>query len=779
MLDGTGLDFVSRGSLIAIVPIGDEVDEPHQGALGGRVVDADAGDPIPNALVRLADGRAALTSRNGSFFFRALAPGRHALGVTALGWIQGSLHEVDITEGDTSRVRLTLFRDVIPLPELLIEPGTFGLLEDVPPGTATAVTREETQILPQLGEDVFRAMKSLPGVTSGDISTRLTIRGGGDREVLVRLDGLELYRPYHVMDWDGALGIVDINVLGGVEVLTGGFGVEHGDRMAGVLDMTSRRPEGEAKTTLGLSVSNMTAISRGTFEGARGAWLFSVRRGFLDLLMDVANEGRRLSPEYHDIFGKVSYELGSSHRLSARFLLAGDGFLLRNSELVDLDEVDFESDWNSRYGWLTWEAFPGPMVSVKTMGWFGELDRRRGGTIGDASDTPFRISVSDRRDFSSVGLRSELTIRASDWALFSLGAEGKRLEAGYEYLHRTWSPYVTPGNTRGVREDTLSVVQDPTGSELSGFGALRARPGRNWVVEAGLRYDQISHTDDRDFAPRVTATYEVSPRTNLRISLGRYFQSHGLHELDVGDGETVYSPSEESRQLAFGLDHRFPGGVGLRLEAYSRTLSARRPMFLNVEQDLKVFPEAAGDRIRLDPDRGRSRGIEMLLERKSGARWAWAASYVLASAEDRVAGSWIPRGFDQRHAVTLQTIFNPSREWTFSMEWRFHTGWPATSWSWTVRPLDDGWNVWTQEVGPLRTLRLPAYHRLDIRIAREALLSGGQLQLFLDLFNVYNRNNLASWDYSGSYENGELTVRRLNGQEFLPFLPTFGLRYEF
>jgi hypothetical protein len=779
ILADTGLGFVSSGTLVTIVPERDRSRDEISGTLLGRVAGAEDGTPIVNALVELEDGRGVLTNQNGSFFIPRVRPGSHRLQVTALGWRQETEDEATVAEADTTRVTILLDRAVIPLAALLIQPGTFGLLENVPPGTTMTLTREEIRTLPQLGEDVFRASAQLPGTASGDISTRLDVRGGADREVLVRLDGMELYEPYHVKDWGGALGIVDINILGGVRFQSGGFGVQHGNRLAGVFDMTSRQPEGGARTTVGLTISNATFMSRGTFGAQRGAWLFSARRGFLDLIMGLANEGRRLSPAYDDVFGKVSYELGSSHRVSVRFLLAGDHFLLRDPELADLDEVDFESGGHSRYGWVTWDAYPDRRLSVKTTGWIGELDRWRDGVVAEDEDDPSRISASDHREFSFMGLRSELSFQVAERVIFRLGAEGKGLRADYEYSRRTWSPYVEEDDTRGLREDTLGVALDPSGRELSTYAAVRIRPANRWTAEAGLRYQAVSHSGDRDLDPRFLAAYELSPRTNFRVALGRYSQAHGLHELRVGDGETSFSPAEHAQQLAAGVDHRLSNEIGLRLEVYRRTIVDQHPVYFNAEQELKVFPEATGDRLRMDPGRGRATGLELLAERKAGPHWAWAASYVLAVAEDRVDGVWIPRRYDQRHTVMVQTTYQPDRRWSLSLGWRFHTGWPATAWSWDVRTLDDGWNFWTQQFGAIRGIRLPAYHRLDLRVTRALQMWRGELQVFLDLFNLYNRTNLGSWDFSGSYENGALSVERLKGQEMLPFLPTFGFRYEF
>lgn len=779
LLRDTDLSVVARGSQVRLVPgASREAGGRGFGTIMGKVLD-DEGLPVVNAMVEVSGGPGVLSDDRGRFVVPRIAAGAHELTGHSIGWRSAGGHAVTVVPADTVRVTLRMTRSPVPLPEILVAPGTFGLLEDASPSVVRSLTRDEIQTLPQLGEDVFRSVQRLPGVTSDDISTRLVVRGGSDREMLVRLDGLELYEPYHLQDWEGVLGIVDVNALGGVELTAGGFGAEHGDRLTGVFDMTSRTSTGDARTTVGLSISNATVMSRGGFAGERGAWLLSGRRGFVDLVMDLVGESDRLSPEYYDVFGKVEVQVATHHVVRAHILRAADVFVLSDAPFQGADTLDFASGWTSSYGWVTWDANPASAVRARSMAWVGRLTRERTGFLADLNETPFRSAVDDHRRFTFIGLRHDLSVGIGTGALLRLGAEAKRARADYTYADRTWSPFVTPANTRGVRVDSTTADMERSGYEASGYVTLRVRPEDRLNAEVGLRYDRMSHTGDRDLSPRVLAGLDVSPATVLRASWGVYRQAQGLHELSVGDGETGFLPSERGEQAALGLETRLGRGFGLRIEAYRRIVADRSPLYVNVEQELEVFPEAAGDRRRIDPGRGRARGMEVVLERKTEAPWAWSASYVLAVAEDEVEGAWVPGRFDQRHAVGLFATYRPAGRWNASLAWRYHTGWPATSWTYSVETLDDGWNHWTRHYGPLRGTRLPAYHRLDVRLSRRFDVRGNELHAFLDLFNVYDRQNLGSFSYEGSYESETLSVRRVAGRELLPFLPTFGLRYEF
>ena len=205
----------------------------------------------------------------------------------------------------------------------------------------------------------------------------------------------------------------------------------------------------------------------------------------------------------------------------------------------------------------------------------------------------------------------------------------------------------------------------------------------------------------------------------------------------------------------------------------------QRPRFLNADRQIDAFPETEGDRIRIDPARGKAQGFEFLLSRDEGRRWAWSASYVLADAEDEIDGAWVPRTLDQRHTIGLNVAYRPNNIWHLTWGWQYHTGWPATASTFAIDSLADGSLRLRRDLGPYNALRLPAYHRMDFRVTRNFSVGRGVLQAYLDIFNVYNRTNLRGYGYGVRVNNGVVTVQQHSGEELLPILPSLGFRWEF
>jgi len=172
--------------------------------LRGSVRAADAETPLAGVRIDLVGTRFATYSReSGEFSLGRVPPGRYEVRALRLGYqplaMPVRLPE-DLTDGT---LRLAMQRATLTLAEVIVVPGYFGLLQ---PSLAApnALSRDRLESIPQIGEDIYRAVSRLPGVSAGDFSAKFNVRGGSGDELFVTLDGLELVEPFHLKDLGGA-----------------------------------------------------------------------------------------------------------------------------------------------------------------------------------------------------------------------------------------------------------------------------------------------------------------------------------------------------------------------------------------------------------------------------------------------------------------------------------------------------------------------------------------------------------------------------------------------
>ena len=758
------------------------------GVVAGVVLSVLDSQPIPFALVRVVGRVSEARADGGGRFSLSLPPGTYDLEARALGYAPQRVSGIAVADGDTAAVGIFMIPAAVRLSDIVVTPSTFGILGEREVVTDVVLNREQIETRPHLGEDIYRAVDRLPGVSKHDITARFQVRGAPSNQVLNLLDGLELYDAFHLKDAEGVFSIIDVESVADVNLVTGGFSAEYGDRLAGVLSMRTPTPDPErSTTTLGLSLQNLTFKSEGGFANGRGTWLASARRGWLDIILSITDATSRethVSPTYYDVFGKVQYQLGTGHLLSAHVLHAGD----RVSSVED-DDTELESDWGSSYAWLNWQAEFSSAISALTSASVGRLRRERLGREFGGERTYQNLRVDDRGTFDFVGLKQDWTLLASDRLMVRWGFDVRHGSAAYDYsrwrldfVPNTVDP-LGPAFTPVV--DSLAVVANPSGTQAAFYVSNRLRLGERLTTEVGVRYDRQSHTGDNTVSPRIGAALQLGPRTVLRGAWGLYHQSFDLQDLNVMDGDDNFYPAQRATHHVLGLEHRFPGGASVRVEAYQRLVRNPWPEYRSLEAEIEEVPEEGPrDRVRVDPTRHASRGIEVFVRREGVGRFAWSASYALAEAVDEIGGAWLPRPFDQRHTLSVEFAYRPSARWSLSWAWQYHSPWPATALAPTVGTTADGTSFINWTFGPLYADRLPAYHRLDARVVRHFPAGRGRLSVFLDVYNVYDRENALAFDY----RNVELVnnpgrapavVLNRGVHPLVPVLPTLGARWEF
>jgi hypothetical protein len=741
------------------------------GTILGAVADSATGEPLSGVQVQVVEtGTGALSDARGAFRIDGLARGGYTLRLERLGYGSVMMDAVQVGE-QGARVRAELAVAPTPLAAIVVTPGLYGVSNERV-AKPQSLSREQLETQPGLAEDIYRMVTRLPGVAANEMSAHFSVRGGTDDELRVSLDGVELYEPFHLKDIGGAISIVDVQAIGGAQLTTGGFGVQYGNYLTGLFDLSTTSGLYQKKrTSLGLSLTNARAMSHGPIGSGGGFWLFSARRGYLDIVLSMLDmDGERIVPRYYDVLGKVVLPVGRG-TLSAHLLHAGDDVLYETDEGGRL-----EGEHGSSYGWLNWKTPLGDRGEVQTVLSIGRLDwNRRANERGNRTGE-LEFELSDVRDFDFAGIRQSWSYELSDRALFSAGFDAQRVSANYDYSGWVERDNIS-GGVRTVWRDTTVASPAPTGTQIGLYVSQRVRPLAPLTVELGARYDRQSYTEQNQVSPRLNAAWAQEPWLTLRGAWGVFSQSQRIYQLQVQDGDETFYPAERAEHRGLGVEASLGGGLQLRVEAYDRALSRMRPRWFNLTDQIQPIGETEFDRVTVVPTRGRSQGVELMLE-NNGSRMDWSASYVLARSEDEVGGRWVPRTIDQRHALNLVMAFRPKPNWSIGGSWQYHSGWPATSI--TFRAERVGNSVWSvPSFGEVKGERLPSYHRLDLRATRLFQVGDHRISVYLDVFNALNRQNARGFEYSVFFnQNGQL-LQQESYQSLLPRIPTFGINWEF
>ena len=751
----------------------------------GRVMDR-SGAPIVGARVALlGTPRSTYSNENGEYALAGLEPRAYQLRAQRLGFTLPPVDSIVLSAGQTLAHDVTLEAIPVRLSQVVVSPGSYSLLD--PRTSQQVLTRDELLTRPQLAEDLFRSLNRLPGMSGSDYSAKLRVRNGLTDEVLVTLDGLELVEPFHLKDLDAALSMLDVEVIGNVELKTGGFGAQYGNRTTGVIEMTSASPDADrARNSLGLSLSNVRAKTEGKFSGGRGSWLASARRGYLDILLKLIGEDEGPDPTYYDLFGKVQRQIGTRHLLSIHGLVSGDRL-----EFTDDGGESFAmTRYDNNYAWGTLKSQLTDALSVTTLASWSHLTWLRDGRIVDqlcrqGAPCVFEegARVNDDRALDVVGLKQDWTwdasARLSVLAGGELRAERSRLE--YSSIRRDWG---YPQSGPVVLDSTpIAASLEPEGNRISGYTALRARPITRLVTEIGVRADRHEWTGQTTIGPRASAALDLTPKTTLRAAWGIYPQAHAIHDLSVVDGDTVFARAERAEQRVVGIEQELGRGWRLRTEAFDRIIRDPRARWINADGDLQILPEVESDRVQLSPSDARVRGIEWLATYDRGGGVRASGSYVLSKGTQTQDGIVTLRPFDERHAIALDLAARSRRGWTWAFAFTLHSGWPLIPPAYRVDTLSQGpptlVAVSRIPSEPLFTDTRDTYHRFDVRMSKGFDRGRHRISVYVEVFNLLNHLNHAGNSYNiGFLQNGTLRVTP-EKEHSLQRLPSLGVRWEF
>ena len=214
------------------------------GRLLGQARDWATQQPLPYASVQIVSiQRGAIATRTGGFEIPKLAPGMYTVRASRIGYAAVEIPDVLVRPGKTTQLVVELDKCELRAAPVVVRADPFAERRRVA-ASKQDLSYEEVRRAPGSAADVARTVQALPGVShTSDQTSELVVRGGSPQENLTLLDDVPIPNPNHFPEYGGAGGVISMlntELVRGVSFYTGGFPVQHGDKLSSVLEIKLR-----------------------------------------------------------------------------------------------------------------------------------------------------------------------------------------------------------------------------------------------------------------------------------------------------------------------------------------------------------------------------------------------------------------------------------------------------------------------------------------------------------------------------------------------------------
>lgn len=737
------------------------------GEINGIVIDLTTKKAIPYAnVVVLGTNYGAATDENGKYLIKNIPLNTYRLRASVIGYTAQTITDIVLQSNKPVAVNFELLPQAIEINGVTVTEGYFR--NDPLELTSTKnFSYEEIRRSPGGFEDVVRALSVLPGVAQADAGRNdLVVRGGAPSENLYLVDGLEVPNINHFGTQGatgGPLSFINLDFVKETSFSTGGFPVLYGDKLSSVLKINLR--EGR-KDRLGgkaiISASQFGVNAEGPLFNEKSSFMFSARRSYLDFIFKAA--GFSFVPEYYDVLTKADYKVDNSNSFSFLFISAFDNVKFfndnadkryDNSRILGSDQIQYVTGLSYR------KLFSNGYMNLSLSRNYIDYDTRQ-------SDTLFNPIFKNKSKEEENNLRLDVVQKFSSTLEINYGLTAKLIEFDADILFPT---FITSfGDSLPItslsKKDNFFKGGLYFNFNLLFFNKL--------VTNVGIRADYFDAIKNKYyFSPRFSASYMLTPLTNINFSTGVYYQFPSYIWL-IADRLNENLDAVKVNQYIMGFDHQLNHDALLKVELFYKNYS-NYPTSL-IRPYLVLANTGAGfagsddnfSSFGLEPlvskGFGKSRGVELSIQKKISDTPYYGILSLTYSKSDFTALDGIERSgaYDQNWIFNLSGGYKINNYWEASTRFRFASGRPYTPFMYNG----------LQSVVEYNSRRLVSIHSLDVRVDKRWFFSGWTLITYIDIQNIYNRKNLSGirWDRK---------EQRVDESSSIGILPSIGISAEF
>jgi carboxypeptidase family protein/TonB-dependent receptor-like protein len=726
--------------------------EPGAAIVRGVVLDADNGSPVADASVQLQQsGLKVKTDSSGRFELTGVRPGRHTVYISIVGFILIK-RPIEVTAGQTLDLTIALTEGTGTYSETVnVTTERFREQEKAVPSQQTLGSADIQNLRNPLTNDPMRAIQVLPGVTTGDdFRSEFGVRGSDFNRVNFTFDGIPSTFLLHTVQQEqdgGSIAMVNGDILGGITLLNGSYPQRYGNRLGAELDFQMREGSRDrAQVRIGVSGTDFSLVSEGPLGGRKaGAWLFSVRKSYLDLLLDQISDDNDFGFGFTDVQSKLVYDLSSRHRLELS-LVAGRSRLDQTVDAADVNETKDGKNAAELVS-LAWRWTPKGSVV---------LTQRLAVALNQFENTNVQSDELGSGGGRDVTWRADLALVRSPQLTFEGGGQ-LQWQARDQFQRRF--------------PERVLQSYDTDALFASGYALARWSPNERATLSPGVRVDHWSLADGTSASPWVQGELELGASLKLRGGAGVHRQFPGFEQV-AGFRQGTDLRAERAIHADIGVERAIGRDTRVQITFYHRR-----------EEGLLRLPDSevrvVGNQLLLPSQTSRwvnaldgyAKGVELLVQRRSNTGiTGWVSySYGLNRYDDSSTAERFYGDVDQRHTFNAYGMYRVTDRFSLVAKLRLGSNVPAAGY-WEQRGSE-------YFVGTTRNIvRIPTYARLDVRANRTFNWSSKRLTLFVEVLNVFNRDNVR-------YNTPVVIVRTRQAfgifESMIPLVPSAGVLIEF
>ena len=563
------------------------------------------------------------------------------------------------------------------------------------------------------------------------------IRGGNTDQNLILLDGITVYNPSHL---GGVFSNFIVDGVKEAELIKGGYNAEYGGRLSAVLNVISR--EGNRNKFKGKA--NLSLLSaQTTLEGPfyKGAWLVSGRRTYFDVLLPkVLPEGTasRIPPYYfYDIQSHIFSDITPQDRVSISFYNGIDDLIF--------DTFGLTAKWgnntvSTHYRRVFSERLIGNFLIANSV-FFTEFGL--GGSSG----------LKSKNEIDDITVSGNMTWFKSPEMTVKFGLQHKTL--GFQYLNSF--------------QDSIQFEIKTRPAEIGQYVKFKYAPNSIWIIEPGLRlnyYDVYSDSLFPDF--RLGVKYLLTDDRYLNLSVGNYHQFICTFQddfnptiLDQWIAVDLSVAPGKSTQFVLGYEEYIRNTYKVQIEGYYKDIKN----LLTFEEkrsstDAEVSDEKLSD--ILTPADGYAYGLEIFGQKMSGKLSGWLA-YTFSVSRKIMNSIYVGEereyytNWDRTHAFSALGNYQFNEKWEMNWRLALQSGQAYTPiLGYYVQHFPGSPDETFRTIpGTRNSGRYSPYSRLDLGLVYHARIRNTNMDIFLQIINTFNRENIFAKRYTlGNTYNG-------------------------